>query len=100
MKWDERGGQGSFPRLQARIYELRRSVSVHEMNAEAARDGSYEAHHFAYVNALAEVEEIEALLAWHGAWAQRQSWLGWQSWLVSAAALVSVLLSILAMLRL
>jgi len=86
--------------LQARLYELRRAASVAEMNAEVSDNGGrYDAHHFAYENALAEIEEIEALLAWYGAWASQRSWAGWQSWLVLAAALASGILSALAMWR-
>ncbi len=101
MGWKEHEAQRTFPRLQARIYELRRSASIHELNAEVAgKDGGYDSHHFAYVNDLAEIEEIEALLGWYGVWASRRSWAGWQSWLVLVAALVSGMLSVLAMLKL
>lgn len=101
MAWDRRRSEQwhSFPRLQARIYELRRSASLQELNAQVAKDGGYDSHHFAYVNALAEIEEIEALLGWYGAWVSRRPWAGWQSWLVLGAALVSGILSVLAMWR-
>ena len=89
------GGRG-FPRLQARIYELRRSVSVQELNTSMAKGDAYDAHYFAYSQALAEIEEIEELLAWYGAWASRRPWAGWQSWLVLGMALVSGILSVLA----
>ena len=85
--------------MQARVYELRRSASVQELNTSLAKDDAYDGHHFAYENALAEIEEIEALLAWYGAWASRRPWAGWQSWLVLGMALVSGILSVLAMWR-
>jgi len=68
------------------------------MNAAVSQEkGGYDANHFRYENVMEEIEEIEALLAWYEAWVQRRSWSAWQSWVVLAAAVVSGILSVLAL---
>jgi len=91
----------NFPRLQSRIYELRRAASLSGMSAGIAKDGgSQSGSMFAYQSAQAEIEEIEVLLGLFAERSARSIWVGWQLWVVLLAALFSAALSMLSILRL